>query len=289
MKFIVLIVALLLMQYWGSARPLHNDDWYRQLVQKLSGSGLSPGLQLAMAVLVPMALVYSLMSGVSGMLYGIVVMAASVVVLLYSFGRSDFEGVISRYKEFCATGNFEGAYLYASETLCFDRDSSCPSEPEKLHRWMKERILYLGYERWFAVIFYFALFGVAAAAGYRLLHLYAEFCEDEDGQEVRRKVLYAVDWLPSRLLILAFAITGDWVGSREQVATSVQDLDSPAGEAIADAAHAALGLKTTVFVDNDDVQAFAQVSEWEIDQIRQLLSRSAIAWVVAISLLVVFI
>jgi membrane protein required for beta-lactamase induction len=103
-------------------------------------------------------------------------------------------------------------------------------------------------------------------------------------------VRHFVDWVPARLLVFAFALTGDWVGSREQVMTSLQDTTTANSEVIADAAHAALGLKATVFSDsNRDTDAFAEVGEWEITQLQSLLRRSAVAWVVVLSLLVLFV
>ncbi len=79
------------------------------------------------------------------------------------------------------------------------------------------------------------------------------------------------------------------MGSREQVTSSIQNLHNSASEIISDAAHAALGLKSTVFSDNGDVEAFAQVSDWEMGQLQGLLARSAVAWVLVISLVVVFV
>jgi AmpE protein len=287
-KFIVLIISLALIQYWGNARPLHSDGWFRDWVQRLSGSGLGSGLVMAMAILLPVVLLYWLLGFTSGFAYGAVNIAAGIVLLLYSFGREDFDDVIDRYREFCRAGNFEAAYQYAINEMPFHRAGECPGEPEQLHRWMKQTFCYQGFQRWFAVVFYFALLGVPAAVGYRLLQLYVQDLEDDADRELARRVLHVVDWLPSRLLIFAFAVAGDWVGSREQLSASLSDFDTPADESLAAAAHAALGLKATVFVDNEDAEAFAQVSEWEVDQVRSLLSRSAIAWVVAISLLVVF-
>ena len=58
---------------------------------------------------------------------------------------------------------------------------------------------------------------------------------------------------------------------------------------LVDGAHAALGLKTSVFSDNGDTEAFAEVSDWEIGQLQSLLRRSAVAWVLALALLVLVI
>lgn len=290
MKFIALIIAISLLQYWGSASPVHKDDWYRTLVAKLNSSGLELPWQLALAVLLPAALVIWVLGMVSGALFGLLTLAITVLLLLYSFGRHDFEALVGRYRGYCLQGDYQGAYLFASETMTSEADEPCPNSPERLHRWVKERICYLGFERWFGVIFFFAIFGVGGALAYRLLHLFGECGDDPVRKQLLRKVLPIVDWVPVRLLVFAFAVTGDWVASREQLMRSLQDTETPAAEVIADAAHASLGLKTTVFsADGAPAEVLTEVGDWEIGQIQALLSRSAVAWVVVLSALVLFI
>lgn len=287
MTFLALIISLALLQYWGSAGPVHLDDWFQEVIKKLAPSGLSPSLQLAAAVLLPALLVVWVQSLVSGWLFGAFSLVLMVLILLYSFGRGDFEAMVKQYREYCQRGDFEAAYLFAREEMSAKDGDECPSNTEQLHRWVKERIAYLGFERWFGVIFFFALLGPAGALAYRLLHLYDEQNEDPDQTAMLAQVLYMVDWLPARLLVFAFAVTGDWVGSREQVMASLQDTNTANATVIADAAHAALGLKATVFSDdNGDTGAFAEVGDWEIGQLQSLLRRSAVSWVVVLSLLV---
>lgn len=289
MKFLALIIAVGLLQYWGSAGPVHRDDWFKSLVDKVSGSGLMQELQLALAVLLPVAAIFWLQSFVAGWALGLVQLALTVVVLLYSFGRRDFETLVESYRSHCRVGDFEGAFLFAQQELVPGCDKECPSSAEELHRWVKERICYLGFERWFGVIFYFALFGAAGALGYRLLHLYREHRGDPTQERMVCQVLYWVDWVPARLLVLAFGLTGDWVGSREQLTASFQDMDSSTADVLADGAHAALGLKATVFSTNGDTDAIAEVSDWEVGQLQHLFSRSAMAWVVVIALAVLLV
>ena len=290
MKFLALVIALGLLQYWGSAGPVHRDDWFRDLVQRFAGSGLGRELQIALAVLVPALLVFWLLDFVEGWALGLVPLAISVLVLLYSFGRGDFEALVEQYREHCREGDFEGAFLFAQQNMSSGSSRECPSGAEQLHRWVKERICYLGFERWFGVMFFFLLFGAAGALAYRLLLLYREEIDDEDSRRMLDTVQYWVDWIPSRLLVFTFALTGDWVGSREQLSASFGDTESPTGDVLTDAAHASLGLKATVFSgDSGDTQAFAEVSDWEVEQLQSLLSRSAVAWVVALALLVLLI
>lgn len=290
MKFLALVIALGLLQYWGSAGPVHRDDWFRDLVQRFEGSGLATGLQVALAVLLPALLVFWLLDFVEGWALGLVPLALSVLVLLYSFGRGDFEALVEQYREHCRQGDFEGAFLFAQQQMSAGCSEDCPGGAEKLHRWAKKRICYLGFERWFGVMFYFVLLGAGGALAYRLLLLYRSDTEQEDTQRLLDKVQYWVDWLPSRLLVFTFALTGDWVGSREQLAASLADTESPTGTLLVDAAHASLGLKTTVFSgEGGDAQALAEVSDWEVGQVQGLLSRSAVAWVVVLALLVLLV
>jgi AmpE protein len=290
LKFLALVIAMGLLQYWGSAGPVHRDEWFRDLAARFAGSGLNVTLQLVMSVLLPALLALWLLDFVQGWALGLVPLAISVLVLLYSFGRGDFEALLDRYREYSRNSDFEAAWLFAQQELSRGCSSECPSGPEKLHRWVKERLCYLGFERWFSVMFYFVLIGAPGALAYRLLALYREGCEEAEQQRRLERVQYWLDWLPARLLVFTFAVTGDWVGSREQLSASLTDTRSPTAELLADAAHASLGLKATVFASDDgDTGAFAEISDWEIGQLQGLLSRSAVTWVVVLALLVLLI
>jgi AmpE protein len=286
-KFLALVIALGLLQYWGSASPVHRDDWFRDMVSRFSASGLMVELQVALSVLVPSLLLLWLLDFVQGWALGLVPLAISVLVLLYSFGRGDFEAMVEQYRDYCRKADFEAAFHFAQEQLEPGSISECPSGPERLHRWIKERICYLGFERWFGVMFFFVVLGAPGALAYRLLLLYRRGSEEAEVQRLLDSVQYWVDWIPSRLLVFSFAVTGDWVGSREQLSASLTDTKAGTGELLADAAHASLGLKATVFPsDSGDTEAFAEVSDWEIGQLQSLLSRSAVAWIVVLALLV---
>ncbi len=289
MKFIALLIVLALMQYWGSSRHLHRDRWYQSLLAQMAAWRLPVELRLIFATVAPAALLAWLLFLSENWLFGLVGLALNVLLLLYCLGRRDYEGLVNHYREQCREGDFEAAFLLAREEFPPEPGEEAPEDAEHLHRWMKRCLVYMAFERWFAVIFYFVLFGAPGALVYRLLHLSLELGDELEIRRLQRRVLHVVDWLPARFLMLAFALTGDYMGSREQLTSSVQNLRVPAAETISDAAHAALGLKSTVFSDNGDVEAFSQVSDWEIGQLQGLLARSAVAWVLVISLLVVLV
>ncbi len=288
MTFLALIIALLVVQYLGSAQFLHRDDLLGAYFDKLRSANLPPGGELGLALLLFPLLLCWILSATEAWIYGVPVLALTVVVLLYSFGRGDFQSAASSYRNYCCSGDFEAAYLEARQQFPTRDIEATAENPERLHRWMKQRLVYMRFEHWFAVIFYFALFGAAAALIYRISQLFGDRLEAGELKTLQEKVQYLLDWLPARLLIFTFTLTGDYVGSREQMKSSLLDTDSPSDQVISDAAHAALAFKSTVFAGNGDPEAFTQISEWEVGQLQSLLNRSAVAWVVVISLLVVF-
>ena len=287
MKFIALLIVLALMQYWGSSRYLHKDDWYQWLLEQAGRLRMPAELHLIFVTVLPAALWVWVLSLSEDWLFGLVGVALNVLLLLYCLGRRDYEGLLNRYRTFCREGNFESAFLLTRQEFPWQTDAAEAADAEHTHRWMKQCLVYMGFERWFAVIFYFVLFGAPGALAYRLLHLSGELRDEAGDEAVQKRALHIADWLPARLLVLAFALAGDYMGSREQVSSSIQNLNNSAAEIISEAAHAALGLKSTVFSDHGDTEVFAEISDWEIGQLQGLLARSAVAWVLVISLVVV--
>jgi AmpE protein len=288
-KFIALLIVLALMQYWGSNRYLHNDQWYQRLLDRAANFRMPAELYLISGILLP-AVLWAWILNLSGnWFFGLFGLALNVLLLLYCLGRRDYEGLLNRYREYCREGNFEAAFLLARQEFPWREDAVEAADAEHTHRWMKQCLVYMGFERWFAVVFYFVLLGAPGALAYRLLHLSGELRDEPAVKRVQARMLHIADWLPARLLVLAFALAGDYMGSREQVTSSIQNLKNSAAETISDAAHAALGLKSTVFSDHGDTAAFAKISDWEVGQLQGLLARSAVAWVLVISVVVVLV
>ena len=109
MKFIALIIALVFLQYRGSAAPMHRDGWYHALVGWLDGLGLARAPALVLAVLAPALLLAAMMHALGGELLGLPGLLISILVLLYSFGRGNYDELVEKYREYCRAGDFEAA------------------------------------------------------------------------------------------------------------------------------------------------------------------------------------
>ena len=298
MMFIALLAALLVIQYWDSARLLHRDQWFDVVLAKLLGLSLPPALVLALLVLAPALLLFWLLMPLQELWFGLPGLVLTILVLLYSFGRGNYQETVSEYRRHCQSGDFEAAYLLAGERFPRQHGDVDPEDALQLHRWMRKRLLYMGFERWFAVVFYFGLFGAAGALAYRLCQLGVERVEaarNDGGEEengageaeqtdLAARLLHILDWVPTRLLAFSFTLTGDYLGGRERALSAVQDLDSPAEVVLDDVACAALGTRS-----EPESGSAGETWDLELGQLHSLMSRSAMAWVFLFALLVVFI
>ena len=288
MSFLAMIVALVLLQVWGSASRVHHDSWLPRLQSYGQGLGMSPAISLFFTIAIP-ALVLNLVLGLlESLLFGLLWIGATALVLLYSFGRGDFQAILQRFRSYCHNENFESAYLDVQSELAYGPDEEGPATLRDLQLKIQRCVLYEGYQRWFAVLFYFVLLGPEAALVYRLLQLCRH---DREGQLARRLMFYA-DWVPARLLAATFALAGDFIRGSEAFLASFKDTQGSASSLLLTTAEAALGAVGVAGAESPvSTSEGAQVGEGDraasrLAELESLLSRSATVWLVIISVLV---
>jgi len=271
MTFLALIIALLLVFIWGSGAPLQEDKWFKRWRAQLDHWDLPEVFVLVLSVLAPALLVQVLLASIESVAFGLIWIAFSAIVLVYSLGRGDFEEAQYTYRSRCRSGDFEAAYLAAEFDL---REATpVPCSPQEVHQLAQTELLYEGYQRFFAVLFFFLLLGPAGALAYRLL----QFCLARDNA-LAQSCMHVVDWIPARLLAATFALTGDFVRSRE---TLMEEMGADSGALLFAVGEASLS----------PIPAAEDYGEWAAQQneaLSALLKRSAGAWLILISLLVVF-
>lgn len=280
MEFITIVLAWALVQYWGSATPVHRDEWFNSLLSGLGSYRKQVMLMLVTMILLPALAVSWVISAFDSLLFGLPYQLLNILLLLYCMGRGDFFELVNEYKKRWQNEDYEGAYLFAHTQLKIDELEGQVSDSQQLNGLVKRELLYLGYERWFAVVFYFLLFGVFGALVYRLTSLYRSQCRDENENENEIVTLDAIitvlDWIPARLLALAFAITGDFVATMTPLMDSLVEPLQSSKKLLSDAAHAALMITANPALTAEDN---------EINALQALLSRSAVAWLAIIAFL----
>ena len=280
MVFLASLLAVLLLQVWGTAERVHFDGWLADWQARVAGLGLPEGAGLLVLVLLPCVIVLLLLNFVEPVLFGLLWLPLAALLLLYSFGRGDFQASMGRYRAHVYGGDFEAAFLTACEDFGWNDSDTAPETPAEVHALIQRALLYEGLQRWFSVLFYFVGLGPAGAWAYRLLQL----CRSSFEPELARRWLFLLDWVPARLLAATFALTGDFIGSREQLLSGLQETAVDAGELLYSVGSAALG--SDVSSPSEEAAVFGPVAEAQNRELDALLSRSAVCWIVVLSLLV---
>jgi AmpE protein len=277
--FLAIIIAVLLLQAWGTAERVHADDWFTSWQARVAGWALPGTVSLALLVLLPCLLVVFVLDLVQPLLFGLLWLPLAALLLLYAFGRGDFQGAMGRYRAHAYAGDFEAAYLAARKDFDQD-DAEAPETAAEVHAVIQRALLYEGLQRWFAVLLYFVAFGPAAALAYRLIQM----CRENFEPELAQRWLFLLDWLPARLLAATFSITGDFIGSRTKLLAAMQDVTAAAGTLLYSVGLAALGPAASD--PGGDEMEFGPVAAAQNREFDALLSRSAVCWVVVLSLAV---
>lgn len=238
-----------------------------------------PQAKLALAVLLPVAAVQLLLNALQPVLFGLLWVALAAFLLLYSFGRRDFHELMERYRGQCRSADFEGAYLTTLAELGWATPDDNPGSPAEVHALVQRGFAYEGYQRWFAVLFYFVLLGPAGALAYRLLQL----CHPHFEARRAERWLFLVDWVPARLLAATFALAGDFVHSLNALLDALLDTSIETSQILYRVAMAALGRELSGFSGESELPAQSAAQN---EALGSLLKRSAACWVVVLSLLV---
>ena len=102
MTFISLVIVLLLVQWWGSGKPLHRDQWFFNGWQRLPHAnarlGRGPWL-CVLAVAAPVVLLAALVIYIALCSSELWLLLINIPVLLYSLGRGDYAGALHTYTE----------------------------------------------------------------------------------------------------------------------------------------------------------------------------------------------
>jgi AmpE protein len=326
MEFLTILITLALLQLWGSGGPIQRDEWLQSVIESVVTWTDSSGLRLFAIIIGPCILLLLFLWLVDTMLFGLFSFIVYLGVLLYSLGRGEFNETIQRYLNAWGSGNFAeakkyalnlgetlksesefepGADIYVSPNVSASADAGSTSSDhveqskgddsrlhgesyQSVHECVRTAILYEGFERWFAVIFWFLALGPIGALAYRLSQNCArsEILCEEDSQLALRVVHY-LDWIPARLLALAFALTGNFVSSFEFYWQSLWE-DNSVADVIEKSALAAITFTTGKKEDTDDEESFRISGRQEISALQALLSRSAVCWVAIIALFELF-
>ena len=279
MQLLTVVIALGFLQVWGADNPFHKDAWFRNWINQYAGLSLPGALRniaslIAVgSVILALALVmYWLLNPESW--WGVFKLPLSVIILLYSFGRGEFSEIVDEYTKACYVEDWASAKERASP-LGIKVDALQDNDWASLHERVLEEASYRGFERMFAVLFWFLFFGPLGALFYRLLFLYTQ---EKPEDAFSGRLLWTIEWLPVRVLGLSFSFTGNFVGSWGRWRESLFCLVSSSRVVLSRIVLGALSV-------SDDLAQSCEVTRKELNLVSRLYTRTLWFWLGVIAIL----
>lgn len=263
MTFLVVLLLLALQRYSRHPLFLQLDLlWSRWCVQVEHSSREMSWLRL-LALLLPVLPIAWLEWALRPLWHGLLLLPLDLLVLLWAMGEGDPRPRLQALRSSWSRDDLEGASLYAGLGLHFSAHDS-----RSLIQHVQGYLLWHSYQSFFAVLFCFAIGGVPLALAYRLL---AMACE-QTGSGLRERVVLlrqALDWMAVRLLVLAMALTGNFLPVARILWSRLLDLTASPARLLVEGGRAAVELPP-------DFTGAAAVQS--LDQLWDLLLRAAILW-----------
>lgn len=271
MIFLSLVIVFAILYWLGSANAIQHDGWFKLLVgrlQKIPGIASIPALSLALSLLIPLAVLlalFALIYQISGR-HGLVFLY--VPVLLYSLGRGNFIAEVKSYIDLVNKGDNEAASIWlesmrGKKAVGKDTDADIEvGDWRSLHTSALKTIAYRGFERTFAVIFWFVIVGPFGALLYRLSVLYRELAEeDSNNAHISAKWLWLLELPAVRLMGVTWAFVGNFETCPLQ--KTMMDIESSSARVLNECLRGALGASTESATANMASMSAEQKAEYQ--------------------------
>lgn len=277
MILITLIGALILVQIWGSGKPVHKDSWFYQWVDRVHGwESLSEnGYSRILVILLLPVILTLLVVGVFESILSVFGVLLGILVLTYSFGRGEFNSLAKSYLAAYQQSDWSGAISQA-KFLDVNIHQIEPNDWKELNHQVVVALAYRGFERMFSVIFWLILGGIAGALVYRLASLYKNDTENNESYEKLDKILWLLEWIPIRIFGVTLALTGNFSSCFARWKTHFWCTDQSSIRLLIYYVESALS------ISNNDLEN-PRCGEKELNELTQLYSRTLILWVCAIA------
>ncbi|GLS26787.1 regulatory signaling modulator protein AmpE [Marinibactrum halimedae] len=282
MQFIGIVLVLGLVQIWGSGAPLHRDRWFFDWISRVKAVEwlkLYPLSHFSVAIALPLILLLLL----EGLFFSISIwlhLLLSVAVLTYCLGRGDFSMLCSRYMVAWSTGNWLQAVHEAGKANV-DLSEIDDGDWAELHHRMVKALAYLGFERMFAVLFWYLILGLSGALVYRLASLYREETEDPIEYESIARLMWLMEWPAVRALGLSFALTGNFVSCFTRFRSHLTCVKTSTEHMLL------MFVESALSVTQEDIEN-PRCGEHELRELERLFARTLVLWLCFVAVATVF-
>lgn len=226
MNLLAIVVALALEQWrtfaWRASIEHAFVAYLRGIERRLNGGTLGQGIVATVLAVAPPVVLAALIAALLGRLHPLLAFAFNVFVLYALMGFRRFSHAISAIISALKSGDLAAA---RRALAAWDGAPANELSSQDIARLSIERGLADAYRQVFAVLFWFVVLpGPAGAVLYRAAALLAAGWKGAlPGDDMTvltrslqvfgrpaRRLLWLLDWIPSRLTALSFAVVGDF-------------------------------------------------------------------------------
>ncbi|PKH05077.1 regulatory signaling modulator protein AmpE [Moritella sp. Urea-trap-13] len=227
MALISLLLALLIERVVRLSGKLQLDNVLQRYLYPLLPSFINGGVfGTLMIIALPTALMYSLLTSIAGLYYGVLTVVAWLLLLLMSFGGSDYRRDYRQYLKALSRNDLEAKGIYA-ECLDVNSERFCAT---LLTQAVAQQLVWLNYRFYFAVIFYFVVAGPIGLTLYVVARSYHKYVMQHHSQLLNRsgihRIMRIIDWLPARLTMVGYALVAEEQAALPQSLRSWRDVST---------------------------------------------------------------
>lgn len=207
MKFLVVLLAVLLVHQGEWLSSFQRDEWFASWMQRLQEmTSRQDWVPFLLLVLSPVLLVAVLLLLASD--YWLPVVILNAIILLYAIGRGSWREECHSWVKFFAERD---PVLLRQKLGATELADMSDADVENIWLKAREAVLYHQLDGLYTTVFWFFFAGAPAALFYRLMHLYRKEREQRQ-QDVSTVdfILLLMEWLPVRLLALLFCLVGNF-------------------------------------------------------------------------------
>lgn len=270
MKFIVILTCVAINRYWVGSHPLHTEEWFGKLKEKLWVHRLAdvsiPYSQFGLVVVLPVIVVAITLWAIQSLFWGFLWMALGLLVLGYAIGISNLEEVVRNH-------TFWLRKLTPKDDL---------PEARSHHELVMQQMVHDEFSSVYPILFWFLVGGPAGALLYRLAEQYTRSGTESDSEaEFVTLLLRTLDWIPVRITGLAFCAVGDFTRCMGRFAEALVEWKQPAKIVLVEMSEVAI---IDIEMELIDAMHFATIAEYQLKEVGDLLHRTLLFWIALIAM-----
>ncbi|MDX1635828.1 MAG: regulatory signaling modulator protein AmpE [Marinobacter sp.] len=291
MTFVVVLLAYMVRRALDSRERLDPDNPWRALFR--SGARVPSGREARrwpgiLLVLVPTLVLLVLSHWLRDSSWYALTYPLDLLILILLLGAPGWSGRLQAYAEAWQRGDMAAARHHVKDCLK-ERERGQANSPSELHLTLARRFMTTMFERYFLLLFWYVVGGIAVAILVRGTLALRDHWPQGAARPGFGRAADLLAWLPARLLSLSFGLAGDlagWLSRGRPILVSLRSRPEEVLLQSADGALTGYALDPKRFerLHPDQWLTFGDNS---LTAIRNLLNRSLLVWICVFALLVI--